>query len=463
MPLAWLNTIHHDGSEKYVSNLTPRLNETVKIYLRLAAAAPVREIYLRTVPDGEQAFIPMTPAQKVPPVQWWVADLFINEPCVNYRFLVVAEDGAWFFSAAGVTNYDPLDATDFRILADYSSPGWLQDTVFYQIFPDNFANGDPSLNPAPETFEYAGHRPQTYPWAEPLPPGAPYSQSYYGGDLPGIGQRLDYLEKLGVNALYLNPIFTAYSCHRYDVVSYDEVDPILGGNEALIVLRQALQTRNMRYILDIVPNHCGMAHPWFLAAQAARTAPEFEFFTFTHYPDEYISWGPYRSLVKLDFRSAELRRRLYRDPGSPFQRWLQPPYSANGWRVDVGNMLGRQGASQLNGEVIREIRTAVKAARPEAYLLGENFHDASAQLQGDQWDGVMNYSGFSSPLLSWLAGFARTALDFRGIITSPRPFLTSALAATWQSRLAAIPWVYCFAAVQPVEQPRYKPRSFNGG
>lgn len=441
MPKSWLHSVHHDGSEKYVSDLVPRLGETVQVRLRLAQRAPVREVYLRTAPDGEQALTPMRHVASEPPVQWWAADLVVNEPRVHYRFVIVADDGIWFLSAAGIMAHPPLEAADFCLLADYAPPAWVRESVFYQIFLDNFANGDPTLDPTPDSFEYAGQRPRTFPWGQPLPEDAFYARSYYGGDLPGIVQHLDHLAALGVNALYLTPVFHSYSCHRYDVVDYAAVDPILGGDEALAALRAALDVQGMRYILDMVPNHCGMAHPWFLAAQADREAAEYEFFLFTRHPDEYQYWAYTRHLVLLNYQSAELRRRMYGRPDAAFRRWLRPPYAADGWRVDVGNMLGRQGAIQLNAEVIREIRAAVKTTRPDAYLMGENFHDASAQLQGDQWDGVMNYDGFSRPLLHWLAGFTMGALGFKKTIASPVPFATTALETVWRTRRAAIPWL----------------------
>ncbi len=433
MDINWLATIHHDGSKRYVSNPTPRLNEVVKISLRVRADAPIQKMYLRTAPDGEEALTPMTLAQADSLLQWWEGDLPINEPMTHYRFVILADDGVWFFSGQNVSDDVPLDETDFRILADYQPPAWLSESVFYQIFPDTFAYSGNS-----RTVDDSHH---LYAWGEPIPEGASHFRSYYGGDLPGIVQHLDYLAELGVTAIYLNPVFTASSSHRYNTINYDEVDPFLGGNEALIALRQALEARGMRYILDIVPNHCGKTHPWFIAAQADPTVQEAEFFTFIQHPDKYAYWLNAPALVKLNYQSAELRRRMYQSPDAIMQKWLRPPYSADGWRVDVGNMLGRQGAIQLNREVLQEMRVAVKTARPDAYFMGENFFDASAQLQGDQWDGVMNYQGFSRPLLAWLRGLEIGEAGFQPVITSPVPFSTNALVNSWHTRQAVIPWV----------------------
>ncbi len=121
------------------------------------------------------------------------------------------------------------------------------------------------------------------------------------------------------------------------------------------------------------------------------------------------TWLGVWTLPKLNYRSMELRRRIYEGTEAVFRRWLRPPFSADGWRVDVANMLGRQGQTQVGIEIIRGIRTAVKGTRPDAFLMGENFFDATGQLQGDQWDGVMNYGGFTHPLWFWLSGYSQGA------------------------------------------------------
>ena len=285
---------------------------------------------------------------------------------------------------------------------------------------------------------------------------------FYGGDLPGITGKLDYLAGtssssgpgLGVNALYLNPVFTAYSNHRYDVADYDNVDPHLGGNAALAELRRGLTDRGMRYMLDIVPNHCGFMHPWFRAAQADPAAATAEFFTFRHHPDDYECWLGVRSLPKLNYRSPRLREAIYAGPDAVFRRWLRPPYAADGWRVDVANMLGRHGVDQLGAEVARGIRQAVKAENPDAYLLGENFFDATAQLQGDGWDASMNYAGFTMPLWYWLRGFTvdqhsePRQVGRAGALADPGP----------GRRLGRLPGAHPLGRRAPAVQPGGQPR-----
>ncbi len=436
----WLNTIHHDGSEKYVSALYPRLGERVRLRVRTGAEAPVTRVLLRTFPDGEQQLQPLTRGPVEGPVQWWEGELVVAEPSVHYRFVVEAEGQVWHYGAGGATLAIPPDAYDFRVLADYEPPAWVLESVFYQIFPERFANGDPANDPQPDEWEYRGHRPQTLPWGELPPEDAPHSTTFYGGDLLGVQQRLEHLERLGVNAIYFNPVFTAHTPHKYDVVDYEAVDPHFGGDEALIALSEALHARGMRYILDIVPNHCGYWHGWFQAARADPDAPEAAFFTFDAHPDQYASWLGVWVLPKLNYRSKELRRRIYQGKQAVFRRWLRPPFNADGWRVDVGNMLARQGETQLGRKIVRGIRRAVKQARPDAYLMAENFFDATAQLQGDQWDAVMNYQGLAIPLSHWLVGLRMGAFGLEEPVVGEAPWPTEALARTWRNVRGAIPW-----------------------
>lgn len=440
-PTTWLDSIYHAATEKYLSNPNPGFGESIDLLLRIAELAPVKEVYVRICPDGEQQFVKMENAGSQPGIQWWRASLKIEQPILHYRFVLVSTDGVWFYNANGVSMHDPLDRFDFRLLTEYQPISWLADAVFYQIFPDRFANGDHSINPHPGEFEFHGFRSITLPWGLKPPQGSFNSLVFYSGDLPGIAQKLGYLQELGANAIYLNPVFTANTNHKYDVVDYEHVDPHLGGDEALAILRKALSERNMHYILDIVPNHCGFWHPWFQTARADPISPEASFFTFSDHPDEYASWLGVWLLPKLNYRSEELRQRIYLAEDSVFRRWLNAPFSADGWRVDVANMLARQGRSQMGNEIAAGIRDTVKITRPDAYLIGENFFDASEQLQGNQWDGVMNYSGFLKPLLHWLRMYKQGGWRMAEEIKGSKDWETSALITQWRERLAAIPWV----------------------
>jgi alpha-glucosidase len=435
----YLRSIHHDGSARYVSNSYPRLGETVTLRLRTAPDAPIRQILLRTLPDGEQAFAALTPQPPDAAHRWWTVPLVVSMPTMAYRFVLLTDDGLWTYNGTGLHEYTPTDYHDFRLLADYDPPRWVERSVFYQIFPDRFADGDPANNVKTGEWVYRDCPVQARGWDEPPGQGNP-SLEFYGGDLQGIGERLPYLEELGVNALYLNPIFTAPSVHRYDVSDYTTVDPHLGGNAALADLRRATRERDMRIMLDIVPNHCGVEHPWFQEAHANRESAWSDHFIFHEHPHDYASWLNVKTLPKLDYRSAALRDAMYAAPDSVFRHWLRPPYSIDGWRVDVANMLGQHGATQIGDEVARGIRSAVKAENPDAYLISENFFDATGQLQGDQYDGNMNYRGFTVPLWDWLNEQRQRHAAFGAETNLGVALSTGGMASAWAAFRAPVPW-----------------------
>jgi alpha-glucosidase len=196
----------------------------------------------------------------------------------------------------------------------------------------------------------------------------------------------------------------------------------------------------MRIILDMVPNHCGVNHPWFQTAQKDPKSLEAKFFTFRSYPDHYESWQGVPMLPKLNYTSAELRSRMFDRPNAVFRRWLKPPYRVDGYRIDVANMLARNGPIQLNLPTAAKIRQSVKASNPYAYLIGENFFDASDQLQGEHWDGVMNYAGFLFPMLNWLCGYRIHSHNTQDPIPSAYVWPTSTLEEAWRASRASIPW-----------------------
>jgi alpha-glucosidase len=443
-PASYLSSIHHSGSARYVTPGIPRLGEPVTIRLRTAVTPHIQQVLLRTAPDGEQRYLPLQPSGSgaAGSCTWWHVQLPITMPVTTYRFFIVTDEGSYWYNAAGLHPFNPPDVNDFKLLASYQAPTWLKDAVFYQIFPDRFADGDPSNNVGEAEYEYAGFKARARRWGEPPLTGSRAAMlEFYGGDLRGIMDHLDYIADLGANALYLNPIFTAYSNHRYDVTDYFSVDPHLGGNQALAELRSALTRRDMHYILDIVPNHCGYMHPWFLAALSDPAAPTAEYFTFHQHPHAYETWLGVPLLPKLNYSSASLRQVMYAGDSSVFRHWLRPPFSADGWRIDVANMLARQGADQLGIEVGRGIRQAVKTENPQAYLMGENFYDATPQLQGDCWDGVMNYAGFALPLRDWLGPVSVYVPGQAELINTGRAISTQALVDSWMAFRAGIPWV----------------------
>ncbi len=434
----WIRQIVHTGTRDHISNPYPILGETVTIRLEVPAQGQPDQIILRSIPNGEQHLEAMNLVERRIQTNIWEGELLINEPKVPYRFGIQAEGRIWWLNAAGVSTFVPVASYDFKLLANSPEISWLRRSVFYQIFPDRFANGDPDNDPDGDIEAYPGYTRKTYSWGQAVQTDRTHIP-FYGGDLRGIEDHLDYLQRLGVNAIYLNPIFTAYTNHRYDVADFRNVDPTLGGNQALISLAAALKKAQMHYILDIVPNHSGAGHPWFREAVKDPSSARRSAFFFDE-EHRYVSWMGFGSLPKLNYSDPALRTEMFENYTSVFATWLLPPYSIDGWRVDVGNMLGRYNEQQLDQDVLPAIRKTVKRTNPQSYLMGENFFEAAGQLQGDAWDGVMNYTGFSQPLLNWLKGFEVEALRCKPVLKSEMTLSTEAMVRSWQENLAAIPW-----------------------
>ena len=435
----WLAHVLHSPTADYLSNPNPALGETITLRLLIPSGVNPDQVILRTIPNGEQQFTSMQPQSNRDGYHAWEASLKINEPRVNYRFAIQTQGRIWWLNALGVSLHTPLALFDFKLLAGFHPISWLESSVFYQIFPDRFANGVPGNDPVEEPDPLSRYTRRTFPWGQAAPQDRRV-MPFYGGDLAGIEGHLDYLKQLGINALYLNPSFTAFTNHRYDVSNFREVDPVLGGDQALISLRQALTQNNMRYILDIVPNHSGMMHPWFQSALHNSESETRGYFYFADDQKDYISWMGFGHMPKLNYASEALRREMIEGEDAVFAYWLKPPFSADGWRVDVGNMLGRQDEHQINLDVLRSIRAAVKRVSPEAYLIGENFFEATDQLQGDGWDAVMNYTGFADPILHWLKGYKQGALRCEAVLKADLPWDTATMLQAWKENLASIPW-----------------------
>lgn len=407
------------------------MGDTVSVFLRVPKASGVTKAMLRTFVDGEQALTETTVDRESEHEVWLRGQFRVENPVMNYRWLLngVANGYQWL-NGEGSHVQDVTDAADFRITSYPAPPTWAADAVLYQIFPDRFAKS--MDRPAPDWAI-----PQQ--WTDPVVgagPETPYQ--YYGGDLDGITAHLDHIASVGANTLYLTPIFPARSNHRYDASTFNEVDPLLGGNEALARLSDAAHARGMRVMGDLTTNHCGAAHEWFQRALADSASPEAGYFTFTNHPDEYVSWFGYPSLPKFDHRSPDLRRALYEGSESTVARWLGP-HGFDGWRIDVANMTARLGDIDLNHMVATTLRATMAEANPESLLLAEHSHDASGDLLGDGWQGVMDYAGFSRPLWSWLK--TPTVVPFEPGPFAPLPsFNAHSMVASMRAFNAAIPW-----------------------
>jgi alpha-glucosidase len=425
-----LTNPHHDASERWVSNPTPDPGETVTISVDVPAQSAVDAVLVRTMHDGEARWIEGT-AEATPTGQRWRFELTCHNPVVNYRFWCGGRNGARWLTGLGMLGHDPLDHHDFRLLTTGGTPRWVPETVWYQIFPDRFATSGRHLDRMPAWAVPAR-------WDDPIATGEARMRQIYGGDLDGVVEHLDHLVEVGVGGIYLNPVFPAHSNHRYDASSFDTVDPLLGGDEAMIRLREACTRAGLRLMTDITLNHTGDRHEWFLAAQADAASEEAGYYYFTEHPDEYESWLGVRSLPKLDHASGSMRRRFYDGPDSVLGRFLRPPLSMDGWRVDVANMTGRYGMIDHNAMVRSMARRTNDAISRDAWLVAEHWFDATADTMGDGWHGVMNYSGVTRPVVSWLGQLSILGALMPGPGQDERDGVS--VAAAMDDVRAALPW-----------------------
>lgn len=452
---------HHDGSPLYVSNTEPSLGETVRVRLRVPVGyGPLAAVRTRSNPDREPAWTDAAPIGSADGWDWWEADVVVGNPRHGYRWMLQHEDGrVEWLNQSGLHTLETLDAEDFALVAFPAPPAWMYESVLYQVFPDRFARS-PQADEH-ETPEWA----IAASWDEPVDVVAPgRSQQFYGGDLDGVTGRLDHLVELGVNLLYLTPVFPAASNHRYDAASFLSVDPLLGGDEAYIRLIEAAHERGIRVIGDLTSNHSGDRHEWFLSALGNPAAPAEEFYYFTDEANtQYVSWLGYPTLPKFNWASDKLRDRFIDGPDSVVAKWLRPPFNADGWRIDVANMTGRLGDVDLNAEVRQLLRKTMIDINPETILLGESTNDATSDLQGDGWHGAMTYPSFTRPVWGWLSEPAHEPyVDAEGRrVTEPWffgqpiggiPRYTAAQFVAAVTRFTAgIPWRVRLGNMQPLD------------
>lgn len=429
---------HHDGSSLYVSNGSPEIGDGVIVRLRVPADLGVVEVQARSLWDKEPSLWPAVRSAVKSGVDWWEARLTVTNPVTHYRFVyrTASGDVRWV-NATGVHRTEPRDIEDFALSAHAPAPEWIGSQVLYQVFPDRFARSAAAdAHPAPEWAEPAA-------WTDPVNNERPHTGvQFYGGDLWGVIDKLDHIVNLGATLLYLTPFFAAGSNHRYDSHDFAHVDPLLGGDEALIALIEAAHQRGLKVIGDLTTNHCGDGHEWFRAAVGNPDAPESEFFYWTNAEHtEYAAWLGVPSLPKFNWESAELRRRFIEGPDSVVATWLKKPFGLDGWRIDVANMTGRYGDVDINEDIRRIIRRTMIDINPDTILLGESTNDAAFDFRGDAWHGAMSYSAFTRPVWAWLSDEGSEAAGGIGMVLSTIPEYSGADVHTQYTELSAgFPW-----------------------
>jgi alpha-glucosidase len=428
-----LSQPHHDGSALYVSNLAPRLGDTVTVRVRVPREADVRAVHVRLTRDAEPLFVDAVVDAATDTETWWRAEIICHNPVTSYRFILEGGTTAYqWLNGTGMHLRDVPDAADFRLVTFAAPPVWAEDAVVYQVFPDRFArSGDGADRPLADWAVPAR-------WDDPVDLSEDSgSRQLYGGDLDGVVEHLDYLQSLGVNVLYLTPFFPATSNHRYDASSFEQVDPMLGGAEALARLTRAAHARGMKVLGDFTANHTGDTHEWFRKAQADHESDERGFYFWED--GGYVSWLGVKSLPKLNYDSQVLRQRVFEDSDGVVRRWLSGPDGLDGWRVDVANMTGRHKTQDLNHEVAAQMRQAMHDSKPESLLIGEHCHDFTLDAQGDGWDGVMNYAGFTRPVWTWLRGVGFAPKFLGSPLMVPR-LGGSSVMETMREFAAMAPW-----------------------
>jgi alpha-glucosidase len=417
---ALLDAPHHDGSPLYM------LDDLVRVRVPRAVDAVV----LRYVEDGEARGLEAKPDGD----GWWAARLPRRNEVTNYRWLLYGgEVGYAWLNGLGLVDHDVPDADDFVVTKDGQAPGWHAESVVYEIFPDRFATTGAGGDPPEWAVSRAWHQ-----LPDGRSPDTPYE--WFGGDLPGVEAHLDHIESLGANVIYLTPIFPAGSTHRYDSTTFDRVDPLLGGDEALVSLVRAAHARGMRVISDLTTNHTGDKHEWFVAGER-------DLYLFDG-SGGYEAWWGIESLPKLNWLSPELRRRLQ----DVTRKWLEPPYSLDGWRVDVANMSGRVAETDVNADVAPTLREALNS---DSLLVAEHFHDYRPDFRG--WHGAMNYAGFSRPVWTWLRGDLELRY-FELPVPMPRNG-GEASVATMRAFRAGVPWDFVlnsWAILDSHDSPRFR-------
>ena len=425
---------HHDGSSLYVSNSAPSIGDTITLKLRIPNSYNFEKGFIRIYEDGEPRSYELKLGKENGLERWYEVKITVINIHTIYRFVFVAKDKYDWLNAFGLSNHDVHSNNDFQIVAIPANPEWIKSSVFYQIFPDRFAKSEKVY----KTPDWAHPR----EWNE-LPRGRSKftGTELYGGDLLGVEQHLDHINELGVNGIYFTPFFSARSNHRYDASTFDEVDPILGGNKALFSLVKKSNKLGIRIMGDLTSNHCGAGHPWLAKAKKNKKSKERSYF----YWDKsikhgYVGWWGLESLPKLNFNSKALRNEMYKGKNSIVRKWIGSKYGMSGWRIDVGNMTGRLGTDNHHDEVMHGIRMAMDETNPNAWLVAENGDFVASDLNGLGWHGAMNYQGFMRPVWNWLNRNPDIGGGFQGLPFEMPRISGSQLVNSMKQFNASVPW-----------------------
>ncbi len=444
------NALFCDGTSSYVFPPEPEINEKIRLRFR-TAGNDADEVFLVT---GEERY-KMDKVCSKGEFDFYEIEWQLGEEMFSYCFYIRQGEESRYFHRSGCTR-ERVDYYSFKIMPGFSTPDWAKGAVMYQIFVDRFYNGDPGNDVQDREYIYIGAPSEKVKdWNEV--PASMDIRRFYGGDLRGVLEKLDYLQDLGVEVIYFNPLFVSPSNHKYDIQDYDYIDPHYGkivndggsvlpegasdniqatkyqkrtgdirnleaSNEMFSQLVDEMHKRGMRVILDGVFNHCGSFNKWLdreriyeqqehyeKGAYVSSASPYRSFFHFFNereeawpYNADYDGWWGHDTLPKLNYEESQ---KLFEYIMHIGRKWVSPPYNVDGWRLDVAADLGY--SNEYNHEFWKAFRREVKKANPEALILAEHYGEPGEWLQGDEWDSVMNYDAFMEPVTWFLTGMEK--------------------------------------------------------
>jgi alpha-glucosidase len=405
--------IYSDQTELYFSNPRYSANESVKVKLR---AYKGNLTSANIVSSSGEIPMKIEGSDNLGLFDYWTATIPTGSSTSRYKFKVQNGNDTGWYNPIGFHSNEPSDEFSFWIAPQFQTPEWGKDAVYYQIFVDRFYNGDTKndvkdgeyMFPYPEdpSNQY-NTKVKAMPWnAKPEMPAQ--NRDFFGGDIEGVRQKLTYLSSLGINTIYFNPIFQSPSNHKYDTQDYRTVDPHFGTNEEFKKFVKEAHSKGIKVVLDGVFNHTGSWHRWFDRAGKFDTTGAFEsqespwadFYNFSKWPNSYTSWWGFDTLPKLNYASTKLRGEVYANKDSIARQWIQE-YGIDGWRLDVPNEAGQNGGSD-DHSIWKGFRASVKSLNKDAIIQGELWKGAQPFLQGDEFDGVMNYEGFADPVSTYM-------------------------------------------------------------
>ena len=400
------SSIHHRPNDNYSY---PINTETLHIRLRtkkqdISSAGLIFGDPYISDNDGQWQYeeLPMSLSGSDNRYDYW--HIYVKPPYrrIRYGFKVSSEDESAIYTEKGFFKEPPRDPGSYFAIPYlhqneiFGAPEWVKDTIWYQIFPERFANGNPDNDPE-----------GVIPWGSE----EPAVDNFFGGDFEGIIEHLDYLEKLGINGIYFTPIFHAYSNHKYDTIDYRSIDPQFGTKETLKTLITECHKRNIRVMLDAVFNHSGYYFPPFQDLLEKGEKSKYKDWFHPHsFPlkggerPNYETFGFFESMPKLNTANPEVKEYLLEVSAY----WIKE-FDIDAWRLDVAN--------EVDQPFWREFRTTVKNIKPDLYILGEIWHDSMPWLRGDQFDAVMNYP-FTNQVFRLVASQTINAREFTEEMTA---------------------------------------------